>query len=282
MSSLLIEPQNETALPSDDTVTADSSATQNPSAAADRITLEIAPWTVAKILLWVVTALSIAGTIADILIFQVFGGREHKISRLLNRIDLGFEPSVPAFYSSFALLAAAALLAVIAIGEKRRSGRHVWHWGILAVLFAGMSLDEMVMLHELFVVTLRDSFDLHGVFFFSWVIPGLITVLVVGVSYLGFLGRLDKKTRNLFIVAATLFVGGALGMEMVAGVIVESSGNGVEEAGLGAPSHIAVQTVEETCEMLGIVVFIYALLCYIESHWGGLNVKLVPARTTES
>lgn len=276
MSSLLIEPPVETAAPADD-----SGAGRGP-APAESITLSVSPGLVARVLVCVVAFLSVTGTIANYLIFRVFDGREHKFSRLLNRIDLGFEPSVPAFYSSFALLAAAALLATIAIGEKRRGGRHVWHWGILAVLFAGMSLDEMVMLHELLVNSLRDSFDLHGVFYFSWVIPGMITVFIVGVSYLGFLSRLDRRTRNLFILAAFLFVGGALGMEMVAGVIVESSGHGVEEAGLGAPSHIAAQTIEETAEMLGIVVFIYALLCYIESHWGSLNVKLVPARRPQT
>ncbi len=236
------------------------------------IDLLISPRAVAKLLFCVVAVLATVGTIADFLIFRVFGGREHKLSRLLNRIDLGFEPSVPAFYSSFALLAAAGLLALISIGEKQRGGRHVWHWGILAILFAGMSLDEMVMLHELFVNSLRDSFDLHGVFLFSWVIPGMITVAVVGFCYLGFLFRLDARTRKLFIIAAVLFVGGALGMEMIAGILVESHGDG--EAGLGSPSHIAAQTVEETCEMLGIVVFVYALLCYIENQWGSLKFQL--------
>lgn len=274
MSSLLIEP------PADPALSAEEPVARASSEASDSITLSVSPRIVARVLVCVVAFLSVTGTIADVLIFRVFGGREHKISRLLNRIDLGFEPSVPAFYSSFALLAAAGLLALIAVGEKRRGGRHVIHWGVLAFLFAGMSLDEMVMLHELFVTTLRESFDLHGIFFFSWVIPGLITVLVVGVSYLGFLSRLDNRTRNLFILAACLFVGGALGMEMLAGVVVENASNGVEEAGLGDPVHIAIQTVEETGEMLGIVVFIYALLCYIQTHWGGLNVKLASNQTS--
>jgi len=248
----------------------------------DSITLQISPRAVAKYLFYVVAILATVGTIADFLIFRVFGGREHKISRLLNRVDLGFEPSLPAFYSSLALLAAASLLALITIGEKREGGRHVWHWGILACMFAGMSLDETIMLHELFVNTLRDRFDLHGVLYFSWVIPGMLTVAVVGLSYLRFLFRQQKSTRNLFIIAATLFVGGALGMEMIAGILVESNIHEGEAAGLGSLSHIAVQTVEETCEMLGIVVFIYALLCYIENRWGSFQVQFQSPQTARA
>lgn len=238
------------------------------------LVLKVAPVKVAKVLTVIVTVLATIGTIADFMIFRVLGGREHKISRLLNRIDLGFEPSLPAFYSALALLGASALLALIAFGEKRQNGACFWHWAILSALFFGMSLDESIMLHELFVNTLRDRFDLHGALYFSWVIPGALTVLVVGLSYLRFLFRLDKRTRLLFIIAATLFVGGALGMEMVAGVLVEHHNHGVDDTGLGATSHIAAQTVEETCEMLGIVVFIYALLCYIEKRFRSLTIEL--------
>jgi len=232
------------------------------------VTFEIRPKSVTRFLLTFVTVISVTGTLANYLIFQVFSGPEHRVSRLLNRFDLGHEPSIPAFYSSFALLLAAVLLAVIAIGERRRNVADWTYWAVLALLFAGMSLDEMVMFHEMFVNSLRDSFQLRGILYFSWVIPGLITVAVVGICYLKFLLRLDAITRRLFILAASLFVGGAIGMEMIAGIVVERHG-------VASIGHLVVQTIEETCEMVGVVVFIYALLSYVEKQWGGFQLTFL-------
>lgn len=56
-----------------------------------------------------------------------------------------------------------------------------------------------------------------------------------------------------------MFVGGALGMEMVGGQYADSFGG-------GTPVYMAITSIEESLEMFGIVVFVYALLTYIRSH----------------
>ncbi len=33
-------------------------------------------------------------------------------------------------------------------------------------------------------------------------------------------------------------------------------------------------TCEESCEMLGVILFIYALCDYIESHWGAVTISV--------
>ena len=48
-------------------------------------------------------------------------------------------------------------------------------------------------------------------------IPYIGFVLIVGLAYARFLFELPAKTRNLFLIAATLYVEGALGIEMVGG-----------------------------------------------------------------
>ena len=76
----------------------------------------------------------------------------------------------------------------------------------------------------------------------------------------------------MFVASAGLFVGGAIGMEMIAGIVVEARG-------VASIWHTLVQTVEETCEMLGIVVFLYALLDYIQRNWSNVQLSLpAPSR----
>ena len=55
------------------------------------------------------------------------------------------------------------------------------------------------------------------------------------------------ECRWLFLSAGALFVGGAIGMEMLAGVIFDAAGS--YEAGLGSLARSFAQAVEEMLEM---------------------------------
>ena len=68
--------------------------------------------------------------------------------------------------------------------------------------------------------------------------------------------RLPKQTLFLFILSAVIFVSGAIGFEMLAGWQAEL--NGRENL-----LHCLLYTCEEVLEMLGVVMFIYALLAFI-------------------
>jgi hypothetical protein len=69
----------------------------------------------------------------------------------------------------------------------------------------------------------------------------------------------------LFVLAAALYVGGALGTEMVEAVYVEAHGR-------GTLAREAICCVEELLEMLGVVVFAYALLDYLRKHVGTVEI----------
>lgn len=78
-------------------------------------------------------------------------------------------------------------------------------------------------------------------------------------GFLGFIKALPQKTRNLFIKAGTLYVGGALGMELIDGYYAKIyAQNNI--------TYFVLTTIEESLEMFGILVFIYALLSYIKLH----------------
>jgi hypothetical protein len=60
-------------------------------------------------------------------------------------------------------------------------------------------------------------------------------------------------------------------MEMIGGVLVEHGGTHTVR-------YVVEQTIEETLEMGGIVLFIYALADYIATVLGGLAVRVVGRR----
>lgn len=245
--------------------------------------LGVRPATVAKWLVIVVCTLAVTGTIANLVIYQVAPTPEHKVARLMHRFDLGHEPSLPAWYSSLALLAASLLLATIGLKKRRMADSYARHWLGLSLIFLLLAVDESVMFHEMLGNIVPPSLRPGGAFFFPWVIPAMLGVTVIGLLYLRFLVHLERRTRWLFVIAGTLFVGGAVGMEMVSAAIIEQHGMAsvgdvsselIAEHGVSSLGHTFSQTIEETLEMLGIVLFIYALLDYLGCHVGILQIRI--------
>jgi hypothetical protein len=231
--------------------------------------VSISPRWVARLCLVVIATLIVTGTSANIVTNQVAPSKEHKLAKLMNRFDLAFEPSIPNWYSSFSLLGCAFLLGGIAWAKARNRDRWFWHWLILAALFVGLSIDEDVRFHEMLHYAIASRIETHGLLYFPWVIPALIFVAVVGFSYVPFLLRLDRCTALLFVTAGATYVMGAVGMDMIGGVIVERHG-------MESVYHSIAQCLEELLEMLGILIFIYALLDYIGRQVGRIQLSVTP------
>jgi hypothetical protein len=184
------------------------------------------------------------------------------------------EANVPTWYSSSVLLVCSGLLALIAYSTRRAHGRFARHWAMLAVIFLALSVDEEAALHE-GAIRLRETFRVGGVFYYAWVIPGLIFVTVVAVAFLRFVLSLPRRTRVLFIASAAVFVSGALGFEMIGGARAEIYGkdNLVQDL---------LTTVEELFEMAGAALFVYALLDYIRRHVGPVQIRAGDERVVPS
>lgn len=161
------------------------------------------------------------------------------------------EQSIPAWFSAVALFLCSLLLTSLSGDPRRRA--FTLHWRLLAVIFLVLSLDEAVGFHERAIVPLRSAWGVDGLLYFTWVIPAAILVVAVALAYLGFIRALPARTRQLMIVAALLYVGGALVMELFGALQVSRQG----QENL---TYVVLSTVEELFEMLGIVVFLYALL----------------------
>ena len=197
------------------------------------------------------------------------------LSDIARRFTLDSEGSVPAWYSSILLLTAGVLLAVVALVAFQQKDRWWKHWTALASLFCLLSLDEAASFHESLILPLQKHFGANGIFFFAWVIPGMFFVGAVGLAFLKFVLNLDHPTRNRFILSGVLFVGGALGLEFVGGAFMDKLG---EQHIL----YIMAAATEETLEMLGVTLFIIAILRHLESRVGELRVSFTPNQVAQA
>lgn len=206
----------------------------------------------------------------DLLTFLT--GRDHSYG-IRGLFSLGNERNIPAMFSAALLLFAALLLLVITLHERNRGARDVAKWAILSAGFLLMSIDETVSIHERLIEPTRQLLGPGnlGVFYFAWVIPGSALVLVLGAFFLRFLLRLPAATRCIFILAATLYLGGAIGMELVNGRYRELHGTEIIY-------HLMI-TAEESLEMAGAILFIYGLLRYLADHHAEIRfMRLQAAR----
>jgi len=191
---------------------------------------------------------------------------------LVPLFSVGSDGNLPTFYSAFAILFCAFLLTLIARASQSDRYLNIGYWYGMAVVFVYLSVDEMLMLHERAIEPLRAMFDASGLFYYAWVLPYGIGVLVFAAIYTRFLFRLRRRTRFLFLAAGTIYVLGAIGVEMISGLYFESHGG-------SNPTYVALQTVEETMEMSGIVIFIFALADYLDHQFDGLRFVLSSRRS---
>jgi hypothetical protein len=221
------------------------------------VQLSLIPTAVARVLGWGAFLLVLACLGAQVLV-RVTG--DTRLGGVYDLFDLNNEWNIPTFYSALLLLFAAIILAVIAVQKAKDKESFVRHWTFLSLGFLYMALDEAMSFHERLVFPIRQLFgdrDL-GYFNLAWVIPAVPLILILGLCYLPFLLHLPWRTRICFIVAAFIYLSGAVGFEMLDG-------------------RFAVRwfsTVEESLEMAGAVCFIWALLKYVAGTYNEVQFHM--------
>ena len=210
------------------------------------------------------------GTVAALILLNVlawnFGalttsGLTEAVSR---KFLLDAEGTIPAWFSSVMLLVAGGLMLWLSrarpiTSDPRLARVNARRWTLMGVIFVLLSMDEAVSLHELLVWPIRERLGVGGLLFFAWVIPAIAGLAVLGLFYLTFLLRMPRRLRWGLVIAATLYVGGAVGFEMVSGAIADGLAFADERYFTNA-LYFTMTTIEESLEMLGLVVLIDTLL----------------------
>jgi hypothetical protein len=186
------------------------------------------------------------------------------IANMINKFfNLDEEATFPAFFSSVLLLLSSILLFVIS--TQKQGEKYHRRWQVLGLVFLFLCLDEIISIHEevgvevqLRLLNQRGFGDLHGFFYYSWVIPYAVFFLAVALYFFKFVLSLPPKIRNLFILAGCIYVLGALGCELIGGFYIKNYPRNYSMIGLYV-------VIEEIFEMVGITIFVYALLLHVAS-----------------
>jgi drug/metabolite transporter (DMT)-like permease len=179
---------------------------------------------------------------------------------------LDAEQNIPSFFSSCLLLLAALLLSIITLIEKDRlPSPVVLKWKILSVGLLLMATDEIVSLHERLVGLRKVLFDLLGndnfrILSITWVFSAIPIIIFIIVFFRSFLHQLPPITRRTFLLAAILYLGGCVGVELLG--VYHYSTYGTQNL-----VYYTLVTIEEGLEMLGVIVFIHGLLKYITLNY---------------
>lgn len=165
--------------------------------------------------------------------------------------DVGREYNIPTWYSSM-LWALLGLLALF-IGSQARRFRASWI--LLGIVGLAASIDEYQELHERldgigFVLSEYLPFYVP----FPWLTVGVPLAVVVGLLLLPLVLSLPRRTTFGIIAAGTLFLSGAVGMELLSGYVLASQEWVVNSR------YVLVTLIEETFEMLGIGLAVASLL----------------------
>lgn len=193
--------------------------------------------------------------------YNLTGRNAGVLEKLVKAFSADMELNVPNFFSMLMLLVAAGLFGLVAAVHRQTAAPYVWHWTALSLGFAFMAFDEIVSAHEKLIEPMRSVLGAErlGVFYYAWIVPAIALVFVLGIVFLRFWWKLPAPTRAALFIAGCLYLGGAVGMELLGGRHVEIYGKDV--------AYAVLTTVEESLEFAGLVVLIYGMV-------GHLSVKV--------
>jgi hypothetical protein len=191
---------------------------------------------------------------------------------LVRLFNFDTEQNIPTLYSTIALLFSSILVSLIAFRRKQLQIPYIpWLW--LSLIFLFMSIDEASSIHELLVRPAREISEPSGVFYHAWVVPYGLALVVLIIAYSKFLFELPKRIMTLFLISGAIFVLGSVGFECLAGRHVELYGS------MNILYDI-MSTCEELLEMIGIALFIYALLTYISNEFEDIVISITEGEQT--
>ena len=220
-----------------------------------QIKIAVSPRTIVRYLLAGVFFFTVVSTGIQICKY-VFDYRDE----WMDLFNLDRELNFPTWYSALMLGSCAILLRIIAVGKKQQGDRYTKDWQLLSVIFCWLAIDEVASIHEILIIPeVSEALNLPWFLHSMWVIPGIVFVAWFAKRYSKFVRHLPADSQKDFIIAGCTYVGGALIMEMIGSHFAESIGQ----------QHIVyalIATGEELLEMIGIVLFIRALLYYL-NRW---------------
>ncbi len=227
--------------------------------------ISINPRKIGVVLELVSILLALVGLSVQIL-FYVAGSS--KADWWLPLVNVDKELSIPSLFSVLQFFLLASLLILIGRIKKREKDPSHWYWFAMGVLSFIFSFDEGASIHELATQPLQKLMgqNLPGYLHFAWVIPATMLVVFLVITFFRFYRSLPIRTQALLVLCALVYLGGAVGMEMI-------NGNFADRYGIENLSYNVLVTIEETLEMSGLVLAIYTFLDYLKREYSGVAIR---------
>lgn len=216
------------------------------------------------VILLATIAILAAMHIAQLITYYIIG--DSRVFDFIKMVDFDYEANLPSLYSVLALILCSIILFLVASGKKRTQQPYRFHWKLLAWIFLFLAIDEGASIHEDIGNIMEFFVTASGLLYFPWVIPYAGLVAFLALFYFRFLLHLPRPTMVRFIIAGGLFLTGAVGLEMI-------SAQEADINGTATITYSILYTIEELCEMIGIVIFLQALLEYYATEFGTLKLR---------
>lgn len=190
----------------------------------------------------------------------MYGFHHDNVYGLTKLFDVDGEDNIPAFFSFAIMMYAVALLGYIAMHRRSVDRPRTAYWAGLAAVFTYLAIDEGFEIHERISKMSASWIGAHELTLYAWLVPYALMGIAFLAVYARFLLQLPRLDALRILRAGIVYVAGAGVAEAIGAVYVHIYHT---EHALGYDVETAI---EESLEMAGVILFIYALLKYIEVY----------------
>jgi hypothetical protein len=234
-----------------------------------RLELSVAVRRLVRVLVVVIVALSALSFVGQVVVEFVIAENKY-LDRIAEWVDVNREGSLPTWYATMTLMACAVMLGVIAVDAARRRRPYPFHWAALVVIFALLSLEEILGVHSEATRVLRSVVSITDGPGYALALGAiaLIGIVVVVLIFGRFYLHLPSRWRWWFTIAAVIYLTGVFASDAIGDYLIAANGE-------HTLAYIVVLTLEELLEMTGVLIFLVMLLEYIRSFVGRVSLDVI-------
>ncbi len=173
------------------------------------------------------------------------------------------------FSTCLFLINSALFQVVYAVQCKDSNPQRIWIF--LSCLFCFLALDEFSSLHERLIFPVQNALNTSGYLYFAWVIPYGIATFALAIFFVPVFNQLNRRNKIGFSLSAITYISGAIGFEMIGGKYLETISQTTKKIDL---TYDLITTMEESLEIVGLILLVYTLISMVEISCGGFNIRI--------
>lgn len=225
---------------------------------------KLSPKQITRLLIFITIGLAFTSLVGQFYIYFLNG---KILLGLVQMFNLDAERNIPTIFSALILLLSSVLLEVIALAKQRQKEAYIYQWHGLALIFMYLSFDELLEIHE--KVNRKINAIIQSTPGNYWDVFNVIFLVIFILAYLKFFLYLPKKIQNVFFLAFASCVIGGVGIELIS---VIGFSNIYHQKVFFAE---VITTIEESLEILGIIIFIQGIFMYMNSFLGDIHINIL-------